>query len=45
MISFKANDIMLNKNYLNNQKEYGIELSQAIPIGKNLNLKRVLQKR
>lgn len=45
MISFKANDIMLNKNYLNNQKEYGIELSQAIPIGKKLELEESIEKK
>ena len=45
MISFKANDIMLNKNYLNNQKEYGIELSQAIPIGKKLKLEESIAKK
>ncbi|MGJ0315579.1 TolC family protein [Aliarcobacter cryaerophilus] len=45
MINFKANDIMLNKNYLNNQKEYGIELSQAIPIGKKLELEESIAKK
>lgn len=45
MIRFKANDIMLNKNYLNNQKEYGIELSQAIPIGKKLELEESITKK
>ena len=45
MISFKANDIMLNKNYINNQKEYGIELSQAIPIGKKLELEESIAKK
>ena len=45
MISFKANDIMLNKNYLNNQKECGIELSQAIPIGKKLELEESIAKK
>ena len=45
MLSFKANDIMLNKNYLNNQKEYGIELSQAIPIGKKLELEESIAKK
>src|SRR5574344_3042404 len=45
MISFKANDIMLNKNYLNNQKEYGIELSQAIHIGKRLELEESIAKK
>lgn len=45
MISFKTNDIMLNKNYLNKQKEYGIELSQAIPIGKRLELEESIAKK
>ena len=45
MLRFKANDIMLNKNYLNNQKEYGIELSQAIPIGKKLELEESIAKK
>jgi len=45
MIRFKANDIMLNKNYLKNQKEYGIELSQAIPIGKKLELEESIAKK
>lgn len=45
MISLKANDIMLNKNYVNNQKEYGIELSQAIPIGKKLELEESIAKK
>ena len=45
MISFKANDIMLNKNYLNKQKEYGIELSQTIPIGKKLELEESIAKK
>ena len=45
MISFKANNIMLNKNYLDDQKEYGIELSQAIPIGKKLELEESIAKK
>ena len=45
MLRFKANDIMLNKNYLNKQKEYGIELSQAIPIGKKLELEESIAKK
>ena len=45
MISFKANNIMLNKNYLNDQKEYGIELSQATPIGKKLELEESIAKK
>ena len=31
--------------YLNNQKEYGIELSQAIPIGKKLELEESIAKK
>ena len=45
MLRFKANDIMLNKNYINKQKEYGIELSQAIPIGKKLELEESIAKK
>lgn len=45
MLSFKANNIMLNKNYLNDQKEYGIELSQIIPIGDKLNLEERIAKK
>ena len=42
MLSFKTNNIMLNKNYLNSQKEYGIEISQAIPIGDKLEIERAI---
>ena len=45
MLSFKANDIMLNKNYINDQKEYGIELSQAIPVGNKLELEESIAKK
>lgn len=45
MVSFKANYIPLNKNYLSEQKEYGIELSQAIPIGKKLELEESIAKK
>lgn len=38
MLAIKSNNIMLNKNRLNENKEYGVELSQAIPIGKKLEL-------
>lgn len=37
MLAFKTNNIGLNKP-LSNQKEYGIELSQVIPIGKTLDI-------
>ena len=45
MLSFKANDIMLNKNYIKDQKEYGIELSQAIPVGNKLELEESIAKK
>ena len=45
MLSFKANDIMLNKNYINDQKEYGIELSQAIPVGNKLELEESIARK
>lgn len=44
MITFKTNMIMLNKNYLDEQKEYGVELSQAIPIGKKLDIEENIAK-
>ena len=37
MLAFKTNNIGLDKP-LSNQKEYGIELSQAIPFGDKLNI-------
>lgn len=37
MLSFKVNNIGLNKP-LSNQKEYGVELSQVIPIGRTLDI-------
>ncbi len=37
MLAFKTNNIGLNKP-LSNQKEYGIELSQVIPIGNRLDI-------
>ncbi|AXK47920.1 hypothetical protein CRU87_03070 [Aliarcobacter trophiarum LMG 25534] len=45
MLSFKTNNIALNKNYLNDQKEYGVEFSQAIPIGDRLNLEEGIAKK
>ena len=42
MLSFKTNNIMLNKNYLNSQKEYGIEISQAIPIRDKLEIEKAI---
>lgn len=45
MISFKANDIMLNKNYLNNQKSMELSYLKPYLLVKDLNLKRVLQKK
>ncbi len=45
MLSLKTNNIMLNKNYLNNQKEYGIEISQAIPIGNKLDIEEKIAKK
>lgn len=43
MIAFKANEIMFDKP-LSNQKEYGVELSQAIPIGKKLDIEENIAK-
>ena len=37
MLAFKTNNIGLNKP-LSNQKEYGVELSQVIPIGRTLDI-------
>ncbi|MFA6741488.1 MAG: TolC family protein [Arcobacteraceae bacterium] len=37
MLAFKVNNIGLNKP-LSNQKEYGVELSQVIPIGRTLDI-------
>ncbi|RBQ28814.1 TolC family protein [Aliarcobacter vitoriensis] len=45
MLEFKTNMIMLNKNYLNDQKEYGVELSQAIPIGNRLDIEESIAKK
>lgn len=45
MLSFKTNYIPLNKNYLKDQKEYGVEISQAIPIGDRLNLEESIAKK
>ncbi|MEV9616043.1 TolC family protein [Aliarcobacter butzleri] len=43
MIAFKTNEIMFDKP-LSNQKEYGVELSQAIPIGKKLDIEENMAK-
>lgn len=45
MLEFKTNMIMLNKNYLSEQKEYGVELSQAIPIGDKLDIEESIAKK
>ncbi|RBQ31707.1 hypothetical protein CRU92_05695 [Arcobacter sp. FW59] len=45
MLEFKTNMIMLNKNYLNDQKEYGVEISQAIPIGNRLDIEESIAKK
>lgn len=37
MLAFKVNNIGLNKP-LSNQKEYGVEISQVIPIGRTLDI-------
>ena len=37
MLAFKTNNIGLNKP-LSNQKEYGVEITQVIPIGKTLDI-------
>ena len=39
MLAFKVNNIGLNKP-LSNQKEYGVELSQVIPIGNRLDIEK-----
>ena len=43
MIAFKTNEIMFDKP-LSNQKEYGVELSQAIPIGRKLDIEENIAK-
>ncbi|MFW0695997.1 TolC family protein [Aliarcobacter butzleri] len=43
MIAFKTNEIMFDKP-LSNQKEYGVELSQAIPIGRRLDIEENIAK-
>lgn len=43
MIAFKTNEIMFDKP-LSNQKEYGVELSQAIPIGIKLDIEENIAK-
>ncbi|MCT7622350.1 TolC family protein [Aliarcobacter butzleri] len=43
MLAFKTNEIMFDKP-LSNQKEYGVELSQAIPIGRKLDIEENIAK-
>ncbi|MDN5043816.1 TolC family protein [Aliarcobacter butzleri] len=43
MIAFKTDEIMFDKP-LSNQKEYGVELSQAIPIGRKLDIEENIAK-
>ncbi len=43
MIAFKTNEIMFDKP-LSNQKEYGVELSQTIPIGRKLDIEENIAK-
>ncbi|MFV7789386.1 TolC family protein [Aliarcobacter lanthieri] len=45
MLEFKTNMIMLNKNYIRDQKEYGVEISQAIPIGNKLDIEESIAKK
>ncbi|WP_419678010.1 TolC family protein [Aliarcobacter lanthieri] len=45
MLEFKTNMIMLNKNYIRDQKEYGVEISQAIPIGDKLDIEESIAKK
>jgi len=45
MLELKTNMIMLNKNKLNNQKEYGIEISQVVPIGNRLEIEENIAKK
>lgn len=44
MLAFKTNEIMLDKP-LSNQKEYGIELSQVIPVGSKLDIEESIAKK
>ena len=44
MLAFKTNNIGLNKP-LSNQKEYGVELSQVIPIGRTLDIEENIAKK
>ena len=44
MLAFKINNIGLNKP-LSNQKEYGVELSQVIPIGRTLDIEENIAKK
>ena len=44
MLAFKVNNIGLNKP-LSNQKEYGVEISQVIPIGRTLDIEENIAKK
>ena len=44
MIAFKTNEIMFDKP-LSNQKEYGVEISQVIPIGNKLDIEERIAKK
>ena len=44
MLAFKVNNIGFNKP-LSNQKEYGVELSQVIPIGRTLDIEENIAKK
>ena len=44
MLAFKTNNIGLNKP-LSNQKEYGVEISQVIPIGRTLDIEENIAKK
>lgn len=44
MLAFKTNNIGFNKP-LSNQKEYGVELTQVIPIGKRLDIEENIAKK
>jgi len=45
MLELKTNMIMLNKNKLNSQKEYAIEISQVVPIGNRLEIEENIAKK
>lgn len=40
ILVLKSNEIMLNKHKLNNNKEYGVEFIQEIPIGNKLEIEK-----